>query len=134
MGDYRPAFRHVEIGTAADQFGPGLVAACEREVAGRTWMSQSSARRGAQRILATTRTSYWPDHTFVGPALATIQIVVAEERWSQADRVWVSLDVCQNGHPRTPENVYVNTHGVRICRPCRRAGLSRWRARRATAR
>lgn len=35
-------------------------------------------------------------------------------------------DVCRNGHPQTPENLYVRPNGARVCLICRREQDARW--------
>lgn len=37
-------------------------------------------------------------------------------------------ETCKHGHPRTPENVGINTYGYRFCRPCARAVSARLHA------
>ena len=42
---------------------------------------------------------------------------------------WKNRTVCAAGHPWTEENTWVNRHGVRKCRKCRRTHENRYRAR-----
>lgn len=41
--------------------------------------------------------------------------------------VWTLRSHCRQGHEFTPENTYVDPHGQRFCRTCRRAYMRRWR-------
>ncbi|PZE31781.1 HNH endonuclease signature motif containing protein [Curtobacterium sp. MCLR17_042] len=40
--------------------------------------------------------------------------------------------LCPNGHPRTPDNLYVDPSGARSCRTCHRGAAAAHRARQGT--
>lgn len=41
--------------------------------------------------------------------------------------IWDKKSTCFNGHPWTPENVYIRPDGFRSCRRCRRDNKTKWR-------
>lgn len=57
-----------------------------------------------------------------------LEKMTRDERTAQ---IVATRDTCGKGHPRTPENVRVNTDGSRSCRVCDREGTA---ARRAAGR
>ena len=41
----------------------------------------------------------------------------------------MEISLCRNGHPKTPENLYVRKDGYTMCRPCMKATDDRRRER-----
>lgn len=63
-----------------------------------------------------------PDHLFLGTKADNARDMARKGRGT-------TKEVCVNGHPRTPENLY-EYNGHRGCRICRRESVRRYRARR----
>jgi hypothetical protein len=72
-----------------------------------------------------------PDHLFLGTYKDNAQDMVRKGRDTGAQ--YIGRTHCIRGHELTPENIYLNKRGKRVCRTCQKAAQRRFyqRAREA---
>lgn len=112
----------------------------DRKGYGNVWFGQKWWR--AQRL------AYWAFHGSLDKALTTdhlcrVHACVNPEHLRQItnrENVLIGVGItalnakkrrCQNGHDLIPPNVYIDPHGWRYCKPCRRSRKKKYREARA---